>query len=142
MDLWSQPKPLEEDYAWQLFNIADDPSEIHDLAADDLDKLSELIVLWGDTSVITVSSFRMKSPAIDLKIYWIAGSQLSWPLVAAIGPRTALTRRNRACQRNSLTTDRIWQRARSLFILILLPNSHPAGKSLESTESRHKSLPL
>ena len=84
-DLWSQHKPLEEDYAWQLFNIADDPSEIHDLAADDSDKLSELIVLWGDTSVITVSSFRTMSPAIDLKIYWIAGSQLPWPLVAAIG---------------------------------------------------------
>ena len=47
MDLWSQHKPLEEDYAWQLFNLADDPIEIHDLAADNSDKLSELIVLWG-----------------------------------------------------------------------------------------------
>jgi len=86
MDLWSQHKPLEEDYAWQLFNLADDPIEIHDLAAARSDKLSELIVLWGQYE----------------RDY------------AVIVPRTALTRRNRACQRNSLTTDRIWQRARSL----------------------------
>ncbi|MGE5211410.1 MAG: arylsulfatase, partial [Acidobacteriota bacterium] len=31
---------------WELFNVVDDPSECHDLAAENPDKLAELVALW------------------------------------------------------------------------------------------------
>ena len=46
-DFWSARNPLEENYAWQLFNLAEDPSELHDLAAENPQKLQEMIVLWN-----------------------------------------------------------------------------------------------
>ncbi len=45
-DLWNKHKPLEEAYAWQLFQLADDPGESNDLAAGNPDKLKEMIALW------------------------------------------------------------------------------------------------
>lgn len=33
---------------WQLYNLSDDPAEIHDLSASHPEKLAEMIVLWED----------------------------------------------------------------------------------------------
>lgn len=46
-DLWSTHKPLEEAYDWRLFNLANDPSEINDLASSNPGKLNEMIALWA-----------------------------------------------------------------------------------------------
>ncbi len=33
---------------WPLYNLSDDPAEIHDLSASHPEKLAEMIVLWED----------------------------------------------------------------------------------------------
>jgi len=33
---------------WQLYNLADDPSEMHGLSATRSEKLAEMIALWDD----------------------------------------------------------------------------------------------
>ena len=45
-DFWEPRDPLAENYPWQLFNLADDPSELRDLAATHPEKLAEMILLW------------------------------------------------------------------------------------------------
>ena len=38
--------PLVQLDAWQLHNLAEDPTETRDLAVEQPDKLAEMIVLW------------------------------------------------------------------------------------------------
>jgi arylsulfatase len=45
-DYYKVRNPLEERYAWQLFNLADDPAELNDLAGTHPEKLQEMIALW------------------------------------------------------------------------------------------------
>ena len=33
---------------WQLYNLADDPAEMHDLSATHPEKLAVMIALWDD----------------------------------------------------------------------------------------------
>jgi len=39
--------PPEGDGEWQLFNIKDDPTESHDLAADEVDRANTMIHQWN-----------------------------------------------------------------------------------------------
>lgn len=45
-DFWQSRNPVAENYAWQLFNIAEDPSEMNDLAAKNPEKLADMLQLW------------------------------------------------------------------------------------------------
>ena len=45
-DLWEPHKPLEEPYDWQLFNLAEDPAEINNLADSNPEKLREMLEHW------------------------------------------------------------------------------------------------
>jgi arylsulfatase A-like enzyme len=45
-DWWAKHRPATEPYVWQLFNLRDDPSELNDLAAQNPEKLSEMLALW------------------------------------------------------------------------------------------------
>jgi arylsulfatase A-like enzyme len=45
-EFWTTRNPLAEDYPWQLYNLADDPTELRDLATIYPDKLQEMISLW------------------------------------------------------------------------------------------------
>ena len=45
-DPWRERSLIEEPHVWQLFNLANDPTEMTDLAASNPDKLSEMIELW------------------------------------------------------------------------------------------------
>jgi arylsulfatase len=45
-DFWQSRNPVAENYAWQLFNIAEDPSEMNDLAAKNPGKLADMLQLW------------------------------------------------------------------------------------------------
>ena len=45
-DFWQSRNPVAENYAWQLFNIAEDPSEMKDLAAENPEKLAHMLQLW------------------------------------------------------------------------------------------------
>ena len=47
-DFWTERNPLQESYPWQLFNLADDPTELNDLAAAYPYKLQEMIALWEE----------------------------------------------------------------------------------------------
>ena len=39
--------PFDED-VWELYHVAEDPSEVHDLAADQPEKVAELVALWWE----------------------------------------------------------------------------------------------
>jgi arylsulfatase len=45
-DFWSTHYPVEENYKWLLFNLADDPTELHDLSAENPEMLQEMLQLW------------------------------------------------------------------------------------------------
>jgi len=45
-DFWKPRDPVAENYPWQLFNLANDPSELNNLAATEPAKLAEMIRLW------------------------------------------------------------------------------------------------
>jgi arylsulfatase len=45
-DLWRERNPLMDPYAWQLFNLARDPSELNDLSGGHPEKLREMSVFW------------------------------------------------------------------------------------------------
>ena len=40
--------PVVTTDTWQLYNLSDDPAEMHDLSASHPDKLAEMIALWDD----------------------------------------------------------------------------------------------
>ncbi len=44
--LFDQSLPWPDDDAWELYHVAEDPSECHDLAAEHPDKLRELVARW------------------------------------------------------------------------------------------------
>lgn len=45
-DFWSPHDPVSESYSWQLFNLAEDPTELTDLAGKEPGRLREMITLW------------------------------------------------------------------------------------------------
>ncbi len=45
-DFWSTHYPVEENYKWLLFNLADDPTELHDLSVENPEMLQEMLQLW------------------------------------------------------------------------------------------------
>jgi arylsulfatase A-like enzyme len=47
-DFWTTRNPLAENYPWELYNLADDPTELRDLATIYPDKLQEMIALWEE----------------------------------------------------------------------------------------------
>lgn len=50
-DFWTARNPIGESYSWQLFNLAEDPTELTDLAANEPDKLREMIALWEQYAI-------------------------------------------------------------------------------------------
>ena len=57
VNIWWDDEPPLHWNSWQLFNLADDPTELHDLSKDEPEKLTELTALWDqwaiDNDVIT-----------------------------------------------------------------------------------------
>lgn len=47
-EFWTTRDPVAEAYQWKLFNIAEDPSELNDVSAQNPGKLQEMIRLWGE----------------------------------------------------------------------------------------------
>lgn len=47
-NFWSPRDPLGENYRWLIFNLAEDPTELHDLSAEQPEKLQEMLVLWDE----------------------------------------------------------------------------------------------
>ena len=45
---WSARDPVAEAYQWKLFNLAEDPTELNDVAGQNPGKLREMIRLWDE----------------------------------------------------------------------------------------------
>ena len=46
-DYFSWQTPLEDNYRWQLFNLAEDPSEFYDVSEQYPEKFDEMIEAWN-----------------------------------------------------------------------------------------------
>jgi arylsulfatase A-like enzyme len=46
MNIWWDDEPAEHWNSWRLFNLENDPTELHDLSATEPQKLTEMVALW------------------------------------------------------------------------------------------------
>jgi len=46
MNIWWDDEPEEHWNSWRLYNLENDPTELHDLGIDEPEKMAEMVALW------------------------------------------------------------------------------------------------
>ncbi|MEY2438021.1 MAG: hypothetical protein QOF97_2857, partial [Acidimicrobiaceae bacterium] len=91
--------PFEDD-VWELFNVAEDPSECHDLAAVHPGKLKELVDLWWDEArryqVLPLDNRPLAALLEPRRPYDTRSRYVFWPNGAPVPETVTVNVRNRS----------------------------------------------